>query len=236
MPDATATAQPPLPDMTLYDPSSLSALSSAMDDDVTLNQMVEANNPAQTYTMNKQMWAGGPTYGEGFQYGTAGIAAVGDIWNGYNQMKAANMQASFLDQESQINLQRATQTVGSIMGPEESFQLGEIGGKGEQTIGAQRAIYAGQGVNVNTGSAETEQAQTAKMTNVAESEQRTQDVLKAYGVTQEAQGVAGQQTLEALGEENAGQQSLLLGGSQAFQQMTATYEEASRNKAYFGGM
>ena len=225
--------------MTLFDPSSLSAMSQAVDsnqDLMTLNQMVENQNPSAKYTMNKEMYPGGPTYGEGFQYGTASIAAIGDIWNGYNQMQAAHTQASFLDQESQINLQRATQTVGSILGAEESFQLGEVGAKGAQVEGAQRAIYAGQGVNVNTGSAAMEQAQTGKMTNVAESEVRTQDALKAYGVTQEAQGVAGQQTLEALGEKNAGEQSLLLGGSQAFQQMTSTFEEASRNKAYFGGM
>lgn len=229
----------PSQDMTLFDPTSLSAMSQAADayqDKMTLNQMLENQNPSAQYTLNKQMFSGGPTYAEGIQYGTAGIAAVGDIWNGYNQMQAANTQASFLDQESQINLQRATQTVGSILGPEESFQLGEVGAKGAQVEGAQRAIYAGQGVNVNTGSAAMEQAQTGKMTNVAESEVRTQDALKAYGVTQEAQGVSGQQQLEALGEKNAGAQSLLLGGSQALQQMTSTYEEANRNKAYFGGM
>ena len=237
MPDPIAATPSQMPDLTLYDPASLDGISQGLDStNATLDQLLEQRNPQSEYTMNKSMWPGGPTYGEGFQYGTAGIAAVGDIWNGYNQMNAANTQASFLDQESQINLQRATQTVGSIMGPEESFQLGQIGGKGEQVIGAQRAIYAVQGVNVNTGSAAMEQEQTGKMTNVAEANQRTQDALKAYGVTQEAQGIAGQQQLEALGEEHAGEQSLLLGGSEAFQQMTGTFEEASRNKAYFGGM
>ena len=134
----------PSQDMTLFDPTSLSAMSQAADayqDKMTLNQMLENQNPSAQYTMNKQMWTGGPTYAEGIQYGTAGIAAVGDIWNGYNQMQAANTQASFLDQESQINLQRATQTVGSILGPEESFQLGEVG-PGYDVFGDER--FAGK--------------------------------------------------------------------------------------------
>lgn len=220
----------------LYDPSSLEALGTALDtQEFSLNAMLEQNNPPEQTYLNKKIYEGGPTFAQAEQYGISSIASVGEVWNGYQQMQAANTQASLLDFESKTNLMRATQTVGTILGPEESYQLGEIGQKGAQVMSAQRAIYASQNVMVNSGTAKVEQGQTETMTAAAKMNQRTQDALKAYGVTAEAEGIAGQQQLQALGLEKSGQQSFLLGGAQALQTLAGTYEEAQRNKAYFGG-
>ena len=220
----------------LYDLSSLNSLAASLDnEEASLNAMMDTRNPPPQTYLNKEMYEGGPTYGEGLQYAVSSVAAAGEVWNGYQQMQAANTQASLLSFESRANLMRATQTVGTILGPEESYQLGQIGEKGEQVVGAQRAIYASQGTMVNSGTAKIEQGQVETMTAASEMNQRTADALKAYGITQEAAGISGQQDLQALGLEKSGQQSFLLGGAQALQTLSSTYEESQRNKAYFGG-
>ena len=237
MADEQNVSMAPLPSADpLYDPTALQGLAQSLNaQEASLNDMMDQLNPPEQTYLNKRMYEGGPTYGQGEQYGVSSIAAVGEIWNGYQQMQAANTQASFLDMESRTNLMRATQTVGTILGPEESYQLGQIGQQGEKVVGAQRAIYASQGVMVNSGTAKAEQSQVETLTAASEMNQRTQDAHKAYGVTEEAAGIAGQQQLEKLGLEKQAQQSFLLGGAQALQTLTSTYEESQRNKAYFGG-
>ena len=232
------TISTPLPSADpLYDPYTLNwaATVPAQPPDLNLNDTLDQLNPPETTYLNKQIYNGGPTYGQAEQFGVSAAAGVGEVWNGYMQMQAANTQASLLSFESKANLMRATQTVGTILGPEESYQLGQIGERGSQVVGAQRAIYAGQNVMVNSGTAKLEQSQVETQTAASELNQRTQDALKAYGVTAEAEGISGQQNLQALGLEKQGQQSFLLGGAQALQTLSSTYEEAQRNKAYFGG-
>ena len=175
--------------------------------------------------------AGAGTVGQQMQAASGIIAGAGDIAAGYAQKTALGIQAGFNKFQAGENLKRAGMETAELK-TQTQTQLEQSGSKANQIIGAQRAAYSSQGVNVNSGTATTEQAAEGAMSAVDTQTILNNAALKAWGIETQGVQTAGEQNLKAMGEEAQGQQSIVLGGAQALNQLFAMQETAERQSAF----
>ena len=184
---------------------------------------------------SKDSWLNSPGIGGYGTYGyqvmmAAGVTAgIADIGVGINQATALGVQADFNRAQAQENIKRAGMQTAQLA-LETGHELGQAGSAANKVIGAQRAAYATQGVNVNTGAPMQEQTTEGAMSAQDSLAIMNNAALKAWGIETQATQTAGQQELEAQGEVAQGQQSILTGGAMAMNNLLAMQEESERER------
>ena len=181
---------------------------------VTLDSGVSSGALDASATMpdfNDSPWG---TYGFATMMASGVISAMGDVSASRSQAGALQAQAGFTKFQAQENLQRG-QIAGAQVKKQEESQLLQSGSHANQLIGAERASFGAQGVNVNAGVPLADQVATGKMSALDALTIRNNATLKAWGIETETAQTAGQQELEATGQEAEATQSLALGGAKA---------------------
>lgn len=173
-------------------------------------------------------------YGFHMMMASAAISGIGDILSAQNQANALQTQSKFNQFQSQVTLQRAN-VAEQANEQAEGAELQQSGSHANAIIGAQRAAYGSQGVNVNAGVPLAEQVSQGKMSAVDAMTIRNNAALKAYGINAGAIQEAGQQEFEALGESTQAQQTLALGGAKAANAITNQLDQYLYTKAYLAG-
>ena len=166
---------------------------------------------AGTPKYNDSLWG---TYGLPTMLLSGAVAGLGDIMAANNQSQALQSQAKLNRFQADENAKRGAMGVAQIQ-QETAAQLGQSGSHAQAIIGAERASFANQGVNVNAGVPLAEQVSTGKISAVDAMTIRNNAALKAWGVSTSAGQVSGQQEMEATAEDSEAKQSLALGGAKA---------------------
>lgn len=183
--------------------------------------------------VNTEPVAGFGTYGYQTMMLSGVVAGLGDIWAGQAQSKALGIQAGFNRFQAGENVKRAGAMV-SQLDEQTGALVSKAGENAKQTIGAQRAAYAAQGVNVNVGTPMQEQVAEGQMSTVDAMTLRNNAALKAWGIETQAIQTAGGLEFEAESEQAQGQQSVILGGAKAMNALLQQQEESQRSRMYAG--
>ena len=161
----------------------------------------------------------------------SGLAAgIGDIVAGENQAASLRTQAKYKTWAAGENIHRA-QTQTQQVQQQTDAQIAANGNRANSIVGAQRAGYANQGVNVNSGTPLALQVQTGEISNIDALTIRNNAALKAWGIQTSAQNEAAGQKFGAISDEAEAQQSLALGGAKVAGQVLRsvdTYNSRSR--------
>ena len=165
----------------------------------------------KTPQFNDSAWS---TYAGPLMAITGLIAGVGNIFNDQNQAAALKTQAGFNQFQAQQNLQRTALSVEQTK-EQEGTELLDSGAKSNAVIGNQRAGAASQNIGVNSGTILAEQQAQGRMSNVDAMTIRRNAAMKAYGIQVGGIQEAGQEQLEAAGEQGQASQYLSSGGAQA---------------------
>jgi hypothetical protein len=171
------------------------------------------------------------TYGFPMMMASGAIASAGDIFAGQAQAQALQTQASFTENQAAETVKRAAMAT-EESGKEEQTELQQSGSHAEQIIGAERAAYGSQGVNVNAGVPLAEQVAQGKMSAVDALTIRNNASLRAFGINAGAQEQASEQEFQAMGETNEANQSLALGGAKAANAITSGMDQYLYTRAF----
>lgn len=127
-------------------------------------------------------FATGPTSREGAdpRY-AATIGLFSGAAAGFAEFTAGQQAGKFLHENAQISRKQA-----KLVRAAGEEQIGGINRQARATTGAQRASFAGQGVDVGTGSAADIQAETAELAGEDVARVRNRAALEAYGFRRQA--------------------------------------------------
>lgn len=131
--------------------------------------------------------AGAAVVGAGASVASGIMGANAQAGAAEAQKKAAEAQAHFADLSAQDAVNRG------------ATEAGRIRTQGSQTISAQRAAYAGAGVDVDTGTAANVQASTRAMSEYDALTAKVNAAREAWGLSQDATALrlTGQHALQA---------------------------------------
>lgn len=169
-------------------------------------------------------------YGQQLMTATGAIAGVDDFLAAENQSQALLTQAGFNRYQSALNLRRGIIAQGQSQ-TQEGQQLLSSGARANGIIGAQRAAYGAQGVNANAGTPLEQAVAEGKVSATDAFTIHNNAALEAYGIQNQTTQISGQQQMEALGEEGAANQSLLLGGSKFANDIMIQEDMAAETRA-----
>lgn len=157
-----------------------------------------------------------------------GISATSQIVGAKNQADALKEQAEYQKTVSDSNARMAEFNANdALKRGEQDAHL--IRREGDQVVGAQRAGYAGQGVDVNTGSAAKVQAETRMLSAADMLTAKNNAWREAWGYKVEAMNAtnAGQFAVKAA--KNAAANTLLTGGLNAFSTVAGGVAQYNRD-------
>jgi hypothetical protein len=162
------------------------------------------------------------------------MSGVSSYMKGAQQKAALDLSASFQDFQAKEDIKRAGMET-SALKLQEGEQLQQVGSRANAIIGAQKAAYASQHVAVASGTAGTEEADEGRSAAADALTIRNNAILKAWGIDTGATQEAGQEELTALGQQGEGEQSLILGGAQAWNTLAQIQEESERTRYFAAG-
>lgn len=111
------------------------------------------------------------------------------------------------------------------------FQQQAIRQQGRSLIGSQRAAFAGNGIDVNQGSAAQIQQNTAAISELAAMKTGNEAWRQAFGFKSQAADLEAQYAYEGLSGQSSSRTTLLTGGMSAVNQLAQTYDSYKK----FGG-
>lgn len=169
-------------------------------------------------------------HGAAIMIATGSVTGVDDFLTAQSQSNALMTQAGFNRYQSALNLRRGVVAQGQVES-QEGQQLLSSGARANGIIGAQKASYAAQGVNTNAGTPLEQAVAEGKVSATDAFTIHNNAALEAYGIQNKTIQISGQQQMEALGEESAANQSLLLGGAKFGNDMMVQADMADSMRA-----
>ena len=157
------------------------------------------------------------------------VSAGSNIINGVNQSQAIEQQAAFQAKQMEANARLADIKGGDAVAQGE-LDSKELGKFGEKVKGAQRASYAGQGVNVNTGVAKAAQENTGFMTELDQAKIKNNAWREAWGYKVEAANGVAQAGFTRQAGANAARNTLVAAGLNAGSSLFQTYGQMYQSK------
>lgn len=113
----------------------------------------------------------------------AGSGGIGSLLGAYAQFRAGRTQQAIDEYNANIDDLQAAQTIEQGIS-----DAGQTGVQGRRMIGAQRASYGAQGVDVNTGTAADIQHQTSQLTQQQTNALLVNAARTAWGYQSQAAG------------------------------------------------
>lgn len=160
----------------------------------------------------------------------SGISAA----NGISQGKAAREQGAFTAAQMEKNAKFAeAQAEDALKRGEKDVQA--VYRKGKQVAGAQRAAFAAQGIEVDTGSAAGIQADTAAITSEDALTAKNNAWREAWGYRVQAEDMRMQGAMAKKAGETAARNSLITGGLNALDYGVKAYGHMSGGGGKKGG-
>ena len=170
--------------------------------------------------------------------GPALLPIIGLIGTGVSvgsQIIGANNQADALREQG--NYQKTVSDANAVMAEEnatDAIKRGETDAhllrrEGDRVVGAQRAGYAGQGVDVNSGTASQVQAETRMLSAMDQLTAKNNAWREAYGYKVEAQNATKAGKFAQKAANNAADNTLLTGGLNAFSTVAGGLAQYNRD-------
>jgi hypothetical protein len=134
------------------------------------------------------------------------------------QAKSMRAQADYMKSMGEVNSMFANMQASDAIARGEA-QARQIGQRKKQVIGAQRASLAGQGIEVDSGTALELQQDTATLSKLDEAQIRNNAWREAWGYKVDSANATAQGKMAQVGIRQQAQSSLMTGGIQAATQM-----------------
>ena len=149
----------------------------------------------------------------------SGVSAASSIIGAGNQARAGEEQAAYQKTVADANARMAEENALDAT-QRGDLTASKLARQGDQVIGSQRAGYAGQGVDVNTGTASQVQGETRTLSAMDQLTAKNNAWREAYGYKVEALNATRKGEFAVKAAKNEADNTLLTGGLNAFSSLS----------------